>query len=194
MRWPRLAVAAALGLACYRAARTETAPTATATMVRVVQGERFSPATSDSAVRAFVPDVQPVDSGGECRLMRTSGSGATFATAYFPSFDSARTTVTLMFDSAGHLARYSDRRGVVRFKAQPGMSETQRDSVLRGAHAAVRSTTIGFDYAIDQAIVSNDGGGLPTKAILGSVRSIENLEKFGPPTKRLARVRRLCGV
>jgi hypothetical protein len=155
----------------------------------------FFPAAGDSAIRAFVPDVQPVDSGGECRVMRTSGSGATIMTAYFPSFDSTRTTVSVMFDSVGHLVRYSENRGwAVRLRRPPSMSEAQRDSVFRASRAAVRTTTISFDYAIDQAVASNDGGGLPNRAVIGSVRSMENLEKLGPPTKRLARVRRLCGV
>ena len=193
----RLVVGAALALACRSASHAKTAPAssaAPATMVRVVRGESFFPATGDSAIRAFVPDVQPVDSGGECRLMRTSGSGATITMAYFPSLDSARTTVSVMFDSAGHLVRFSDIRGAVRYRTPPSMSEAQRDSVSRAARAAVRTTTISFDYAIDQAVASNDGGGLPNHAVIGSVRSMENLEKLGPPIKRLARVRRLCGV
>jgi hypothetical protein len=193
----RLVVGAALALACRSASHTNTAPAAPAaraTMVRVVRGEIFFPAAGDSAIRAFVPDVQPVDSGGECRVMRTSGSGATITTAYFPSFDSTRTTVSVMFDSVGHLVRYSENRGAVRLRTPPSMSEAQRDSVFRASRAAVRTTTISFDYAIDQAVASNDGGGLPNRAVIGSVRSMENLEKLGPPTKRLARVRRLCGV
>ena len=51
-----------------------------------------------------------------------------------------------------------------------------------------------FDYAIDQAVVSNSGGGQPTNAIIGPIRDIEKLEKLGPPTARLARVRKFCGV
>ncbi|HEU4995477.1 MAG TPA: hypothetical protein VFT29_11695 [Gemmatimonadaceae bacterium] len=150
--------------------------------------------TDDAAVRAFTPDVQPVDSAGECRLFRTGGSGATTTTAYFPSFDSARTSVTLTFDSAGHLVRFSDRRGLVRFRGVPGMSPAQFDSVRRAAVDAERATTINFDYAVDQAFASNSGGGRPARAVTSTVRAMENLEQLGPPTKRIQRVRRLCGV
>jgi hypothetical protein len=59
---------------------------------------------------------------------------------------------------------------------------------------ARRSTSISFDYAIDQAIVSNTGGGQPTNAIIGAIRDIEKLDKLGPPTVRLARARKFCGV
>jgi hypothetical protein len=161
---------------------------------RISIGETFYPARGDSALRAFVPDVQPVEAGGECRLIRTGGSGATITTAYFPSVDSARTVVSLTFDSAGHLVRFSDRRGQVRYSATPSMSEAQRDSVRRAAEAATRSTSISFDYAVDQAVATNRGGGLPTQAVISTVRSMESLEKLGPPTRRLQRARRLCGV
>jgi hypothetical protein len=74
------------------------------------------------------------------------------------------------------------------------MTDAQRDSALRAAHEARRSTTISFDYAIDQAVVSNTGGGRPSDAIIGTIRSVEKLERLGPPSARLARVRKLCGV
>ena len=40
---------------------------------------------TDSVRRAFRPAVAAVDSGGECRLTRSSGSGATTVSAGFPS-------------------------------------------------------------------------------------------------------------
>lgn len=194
MRIHRLAAVVGLALACRSA--TQTPPPSPTPMVRVAvtRGESFSPSSGDSAIRAFVPEIAPTDSGGECRLFRTRGNGATFVTAYFPSFDSARTTISVTFDSAGHLVRFADRRGGVRFNTPGATTEAQRDSAVRAARAAARSTSISFDYAIDQAIAANDGGGKPTLAVIGSVRSMENLQKLGPPTKRLALVRRLCAV
>lgn len=70
----------------------------------------------------------------------------------------------------------------------------QIDSLIRKAEASIRSTTINMDYAIDQAIVSNRGGGKPTVAVLGTVRAVKRLEKVGPPAARLERMRKLCGV
>jgi hypothetical protein len=75
-----------------------------------------------------------------------------------------------------------------------GMTDVQRDGTIRAAEAGQRSTSISLDYAIDQALVSNRGAGRPTHAVLGTVRSIENLEQLGRPKARLERVRRLCGV
>jgi hypothetical protein len=189
-------------LACRSGTRTDvesaapssSSPATPVPMMRVRMGDSFSPATGDSALRAFVPEVQPFDSAGECRVVRTSGSGATIVSAYFPSFDAPRTAVSLTFDSAGHLVRFSDRRGMVRYKTSPFMSDEQRDSVARAADAAVRSTSVNFDYAVDQALASNRGGGRPSNAVIASVRSMETLERLGPPIKRLERVRRLCGV
>jgi hypothetical protein len=74
------------------------------------------------------------------------------------------------------------------------MSDAQLDSARRAAEAATRSTSISFDYAVDQAVASNRGGGRPSQAVIAPVRSMESLEKLGPPTKRLQHVRRLCGV
>jgi hypothetical protein len=162
--------------------------------MRVTISEPFRPMRGDSAIRAFVPVVAAVDSGGECRLTRTAGSAATMMTAYFPSYDSSRNNVTLWFDSAGHLTRYSDSRGRMRLRPPPGSTQAERDSVLRALVYAERSTSISLDWAVDQALASNRGGGKPTEAIMASVREMENVERLGPPTKRIAHVRRLCGV
>lgn len=161
---------------------------------RVSMGDPFTPRTDEASLNAFVPDVAPVDSGGECSVYRTGGSGATIVTAYFPKRAGAHTSTSITFDSAGHLIRFSERRGAMPIPTTADMTDAQRDSVMRAATAARRSTSISFDYAIDQAVVSNSGGGRPTNAILGTVRAIEKLEKLGPPTARLARVRKFCGV
>jgi hypothetical protein len=162
--------------------------------IRVTVGESFQPATGDSALRAFVPEIPATDSGGECRLIRTSGNGSTIVTASFPSFDSVTTSVTLMFDSAGHLVRYSESRGDgLKVRTPPGMGEAQRDSAFRTS-LAFRRSNLSLDYAIDQGVASNSGGGKPTTAVLGPVRKVGSLDALGPQTKRLARVRKLCSV
>jgi hypothetical protein len=157
-------------------------------------GETFIPRTGDEAIRAFVPDVSGEETGGECTFVRTGGSGATVATAYYPSRLMARLQVSVTFDSAGRLVRYSERRGIVRFAPTPGMTPAQIDSLVRATEAQVRSTSISMDYAIDQAVVSNRGGGKPTEAVLATVRAIERLDKLGPPVARMERMRKLCGV
>jgi hypothetical protein len=161
--------------------------------MRVVMSESFSPRTGEAAVITFIPEVAPVDSGGECSVTRTGGSGATIVSASFPRRTAAHTQASIMFDSSGRLIRFSERRGAM-LPPTVGMTPEQRDSTIRATNAAKRSTVISIDYAIDQAIISNRGGGRPTDAILSNVRAVEKIEKFGPIVARVERVRRLCGV
>ena len=127
-------------------------------------------------------------------MSRTSGSGATVVNAYFPSRTAVRTQMTINFDSAGRLVRVTDRWGVTRVPSTVGMTPAQRDSTLRAASTATRSTQVMLDYAVDQAFAMNRGGGRPTDAITGPVRDVERLAKLGPPSARIERVRRLCSV
>jgi hypothetical protein len=166
-------------------------PTTARIMVRV--GDSFSPQGGPQALKAFVAEVQPEESGGECTVLRTTGNGALTVTASYPLRTAAKSTVTVTFDSAGHVARYSETRGVVRFKTT-GVKPEQVDSARRAAEAAIRTTSVTFDYAIDQAIAMNRGGGKPTVAVIGTVRELQNLEQLASPVARMERMRKLCGV
>jgi hypothetical protein len=161
---------------------------------RVSVGDSFSPQRGDAALKAFRPDVSADLTGGECNLLRTGGSGATIVTAYFPSRPAVKTQMTLSFDSAGHLIRFNERRGVPKMPSMVGMTPEQRDSTIRVNDAAMRTTNLSLDYAIDQGVVLNRGAGRPTTAILGTVRAVEALEQLGPPKDHVERARRLCGV
>jgi len=190
-----LVVAMLFVAGCRSAPPTPPAP-ATPRVQRadVLVGDSFSPRSGEAAIRAFVPDVAPVDSGGECSTFRTPGSSATMVTASFPTRAAAHTQATVTFDSSGRLVRYSEVRGVAKISGAAGMSVAQRDSAFRAAINARRSTNITLDYPVDRAIVINRGGGRPTDAITGSVRAVESLERLGPIKARVERVRRLCGV
>ena len=116
VRFTTVIVALGVLVACSSQPKPAAAP-ASPTSGQVVRtsvaiGESFSPKTGDAALLAFVPDVAPLDSGGECSVMRTGGSGATMVTASFPKRIGAHTSATIWFDSAGHLIRFSERRGV----------------------------------------------------------------------------------
>ena len=146
-------------------------------------------------LKAFIAEVSPQETGGECNVTRTTGSGATIVTAYYPARVGAQTQVTVTFDSAGHLIRYSERRGVPpSITGARGLSSAQLDSAVRANEAHLRSTTVSLDYGMDQGIAMNRGAGQPTKAIIGTVREIESLDQLGPPAARLERMRKLCGV
>lgn len=162
--------------------------------VGIAAGEPFSPQTGVAAARAFVPDIAPADSGGECSLHKFPGSSATIATASFPSRKAALMSVSMTFDANGNVVRYAETRGVPNTKGiTASMSEAQRDTLLRAARAAVRSTIISLDYAIDQGIMHNMGGGQPDHAVLTSARMAESLPRLGVK-ERMARFRKLCGV
>jgi hypothetical protein len=161
----------------------------------VATSDPFSPETGAAAVKAFIPEIAPVDSGGECTLRKLPGSSATTATAAFPTRMAPLMIVSMTFDASGRVVRYSETRGVpsTRGKMAVGMSESQRDSVLKAATMAVRSTIISLDYALDQGIMRNRGGGIPDHAVLTSARQVESLPKLGVK-ERMAHFRKLCGV
>jgi hypothetical protein len=156
--------------------------------------ESFSPKRGDAAFAAFKPSLPAEEKGGECALARTTGNGATIVTAGFPAHKNPRLAITMTFDSVGHLMRYAERRGQTTLPKTTGMSDAQRDSVVRATLDGQRSTTISLDWAIDQSLAINRGGGLPTEAIVGTVKAMENLPQLGPVSARLERVRKLCGV
>lgn len=156
--------------------------------------ESFVPVRGDSAVRAFVADAPPTDAGGDCTLARTSGSGALRVVAFFPTRAAMAMSVTLQFDSAGHLISYGEARNPPHFKLPPGATPAMRDSIMHGAQDAIRTTTVSLNYAMDQAFAVNRGGGKPTVAVVGTVRAAEHLQSLGDPAARMERVRKLCGV
>jgi hypothetical protein len=180
---------------------SQPAPTATAAPRGATPQQRelfirdsFSPQRGHDALVAFRPAVAATESGGECRITRTAGSGATIVGAAFPTQKSPTMNVVLTFDSAGHLVRYSEGRGAPHIVPPPGSTRAQADSVLRETLARVRRTSITLEWPIDHGVVINSGGGQPSEGVTGTVRDIESLPQLGPPSDRLERVRRLCGV
>ena len=195
-----LATFAALAACASSSPPPAPAPAAAATegtrteVRRIAISDSFTPRTDKASIDAFRAEVAPEESGGECSIMRTGGNGATIATAFFPARIGKPTSMSITFDSAGHVVRFTDRRSDRASDPVTGMRAEQADSLLRAQIATRRSTSVSFDYVIDQGIASNAGGGRPTTAILSSVRALERLESLGPPVARMARLRRLCGV
>jgi hypothetical protein len=156
--------------------------------------DSYTPQRGEAALRAFVPEVSADETGGECTVNRTTGSGATMVTAFYPARTTSTFQITVTFDSVGHIVRYSERRGIPHPKPPTGATRAQLDSTIRAAEAGIRSTTIGLDYPIDQAIVMNRGGGKPIDAVMATIRDVEHAEKLGSVPARLERMRKLCGV
>ena len=161
----------------------------------LVREESFTPLRGDSALRAFIAEVAPYEEDGECQLLRTSGSGATTVSAAFPTRASARMTVAISFDSAGHVVSYSETRGVPPpVKLPPGTPRDRLDSAFAVGRAAVRSTVVTLNFPLDRAMIMNRGGGKPTNAVMAAVVQVEHLASLAGPAARMERVRKLCGV
>jgi hypothetical protein len=165
----------------------------TGTVIRI--GESYRPESGPAALKAFVADVPAQEKGGECQVTRTGGSGATVVAAFYPARVGQQSQLSLTFDSVGHLIRYSEFRGMpAPITGARGLSPAQLDSAVREREARNRSTVISLDYGADRATAMNRGGGRPPTAIIGTVREIERLDQLGPPSARLERMRKLCGV
>lgn len=154
--------------------------------------DQFTPGTGAQALKDFVADALPSESGGECSLTRSSGNGALTVIAFHPSRSASTMQTMITFDSVGHVVRYNESRNLPPFKR--GMRVAQMDSVRRAFEAANRMTTISFDYPADRAFATNRGAGKPTVAIMSAVREMENLENLQRPRERMERMRKLCGV
>ena len=193
----RRATTALLGamttLACSTSKPTAaTAPVAT--RGQVIIGDGFSPNSGAEALKAFAPAMPAVDSGGECSLSRSTGSGATTVIASFPNHTRREMTVSMVFDSVGHLMRYAESRGLGDRISTAGMTPAQRDSTLAAHIRATRSTNVSLDWAVDRGLAMNRIPGKPTDAVIANVREVESLPQLGPVSARLERVRKLCGV
>ena len=192
-----------LCLAC--AGRSKTPPNPVApldttrkpiTRMRVEMSDSFRPQMSDSALRAFVPAFAPTEVGGECRLIHPTPK-VTLVTAAYPSFDSSETRMMLTFDSEGRLVRFIDSRGYMpRIRIPPDSTgKPPTDSAFRAAlERRPPQTTIQLDFPLDQGLAINSAPGKPTEGVITTIAGIEKLEKFGPPSKRILRARKLCGV
>jgi hypothetical protein len=153
---------------------------------------RFIPGTGPHALKSFVADVQPDESGGECSLNRSRGNGALTVVAYYPTRTASNMQTVMTFDSVGHLVHYTETRGIPHIK--PGLRLEQADSARRAIEATMRSTSISLDYPVDRAFAMNRGAGKPTVAITSTVREMENLDNLQRPAARMERMRKLCGV
>lgn len=199
-----ISAATALGIIGCAGSRQPAAPAPAPTPARttvarptdiLMRQESFSPLRGDSALRAFVAEVAPYEEGGECQLLRTFGSGATTVSAAFPNRATAKMTVAITFDSAGHVVSYSETRGVPPpVKLPPGTPRDRLDSAFAAGRASVRSTVVNLNYPLDRALVMNRDGGRPTNAVIGAVVQVEHLPSLADPAARMERVRKLCGV
>jgi hypothetical protein len=145
------------------------------------------------ALRRFRPARPAVDSGGECVVREGFAPGERILAGYFPSRADGEVLVNLTVDSAGRLLRYEERRGLLRV---PGMAQARtaaaRDSAVRAAERATRTTHIWLDRVTGEARAVNQGGGEPSEGVFGRVDEFETARELGLPGARAARVAALC--
>lgn len=132
---------------------------------------------------AFVPMVEIADSVGRCEE-RTEGSvrpDERGVSLRFGTVDSASRVVTAVWDSAGHLRRYSDARGDLRGPRIPSAQLGSR-------------TTITIDVAKGVALLLNEAHGASRGGSLITAAAALDEPRLGPPRRWLARLHVQCGA
>lgn len=153
------------------------------------------PNATPAALARFRPAQPAPDTSGVCepRVMRI-GSGRQI-TMWIPDRATARATIAAIFDSTGRLVRSSERRGVIAVRTPGGaksMEEVRR--AFDAAEAAVRTTMLSFDYVIDQALLTNRGGGQADETVMARASEAGALESLGRPRARLDAMIARCGA
>jgi hypothetical protein len=144
---------------------------------------------------SFVAEVESNEIGGECNSASPFGPNSTVVIANFPTRAAPLMNAVLTFDSVGHLIRYNETRGFSGARGVPATATpAERDSIRAAQGAAIRSTSISFDYTTGLAILRNFGGRQPSVIATAPVAVVEKMPQFGPINERVERVRKLCGV
>ena len=131
----------------------------------------------------FVPAVAWKDTVARCETP-TGGMLSPDERGFLLRFgkaDSAGRVVTAVWDTIGHLRRYSDARGDLR---GPGVSASQRGD----------RTTIVIDIVKGMALLMNDQRGSAGKASMMTAASALDDASLGPPRQMLARMHVQCGA
>jgi hypothetical protein len=141
---------------------------------------------------SFAFDVAlPADSGVCVRRPVPIGVGRTVA-IYYPDQRQAVASAVVTLDSAGRIVRFSDRRGQVTLQGLRGASPAQFDSALAANRRATRSSSLYLDYVLGQAIVGNEGGGLPEQHWMLPINVVANNPRFGRPAVRARQIVARC--
>lgn len=138
------------------------------------------------ALAEFDPVRPAVEEGGECREWERPGVVGMSFTAHFPNRASPEAMVTLAFDDAGEIARYTEIRGV----PKPSRSVAEMEAQV----AEMDRVFINLDYATGEASVRNMQPGGTGRGVFATVEEFERSATLGDLEARLRRTRELCGV
>jgi len=136
-----------------------------------------------SAVDRFVPAASLGDTVARCervspKLLKPGEQGYVLM---FEGADSARRTVTGVWNAAGHLDTYTDSRGDLRGAPTPA------------ARRGVR-TTIAIDFPHKRAVLLNESHGQTRAAVLTTAAIALDAKHLGSPRSLLARLHAQCGA
>lgn len=146
------------------------------TFARTAAAQRagaFSPAvTTDDSVATCAPQSPAVLQPDEQGYVLRFGAKGTSPT---------RRVVSAVWDTSGHLRRYSDARGDLRGPPIPIAERAER-------------TTIVIDFVKGSALLTNDSHGRSYGAILTTAADALGAERLGPPKRLLERLHTECGA
>ncbi|MDE3151851.1 MAG: hypothetical protein KGL93_06340 [Gemmatimonadota bacterium] len=129
----------------------------------------------------------------ECRFVRQTPTGAVIETAFYPSFADAQVSLSLTYDSTGHLVRSGETHGVFRFRPPAGdISKAVRDSALRAQSQGLRQTLISLDYLVDPGLLVRRDSGMTTRTLAVSTRGVGDLPVLDRPAEHAREAARAC--
>jgi hypothetical protein len=111
---------------------------------------------------------------------------------YYPALHNATSVATVTLDGSGQIVRFHDTRGRAVVQGLRGASRSQLDSIFAEAKRATRSSSVYLDYVTGQAILTNDGGGLPDQRMMVPLRAVLHEPRFGRPDARARAIVARC--
>lgn len=126
---------------------------------------------------------------GECSPVRTATTGATFATAYYPSRRDATVHISLTLDSAGRLIRSTESHGRM-YMPPPGV--TVQPTPASAAAGDTPGITIILDYETDVGALMRSERGKPMQSMAVSTRAVGELALLGSPADKALAAARMC--
>ena len=135
----------------------------------------------------------PTDTGVCVRRPVPMGIGE-LVSLYYPGVRNAVAVAAVNVDSAGHIIRYSERRGEVNFKFSRPLRGQELDSAITAARQRTRSSSIYLDYDLGHATLANEGGGRRNQSVLAPLTAVANDPRFGAPDARAHAIVARCGA
>jgi hypothetical protein len=150
-------------------------------MLAAATGEAAS--AQVATANTFVPTVEFADSAGRCenRNAATVQPDERGVSLRFGTVDSASRVVVAVWDTSGHLRRYTDTRGDLR---GPPVPISRREA----------RTTITIDIVKGVALLENQAHGTSQGGSMITAAAALDAPRLGPPRELLARLHTQCGA